>query len=189
MFLKKNLKKFPLHEILKNFIAKKIDTNILLHTKFIFITFHIHQIHFSCGPQGGGPVAFSTAIITWCKLYASYYLFGAESLFNLAVLDCVKPDIDQVASVVYCMIEWKLKRRQIKLFEVTTQNAGRQTSIQNFQLRNPDGTAQLQQAQQFKGNTSAATSGLHCNLMLHTTVQSVFVTPFTIWLQQGNHQR
>jgi hypothetical protein len=36
---------------------------------------------------------------------------------------------------------------------------------------------------------STATSGLHCNRMLHTTVQSVFVTPFTIWLQQGNHQR
>jgi hypothetical protein len=33
-------------------------------------------------------------------------LFGAESLFYLAVLDCVKPDIDQVASVVYCMIEF-----------------------------------------------------------------------------------
>jgi hypothetical protein len=29
----------------------------------------------------------------------------------------------------------------------------------------------------------------HCNLMLYTTVQSVFVTPFTIWLQQGNQQR
>jgi hypothetical protein len=25
--------------------------------------------------------------------------------------------------------------------------------------------------------------------MLHTRVQSVFVTPFTIWLQQGNQQR
>jgi hypothetical protein len=23
---------------------------------------------------------------------------------------------------------------------------------------------------------------------IHTTVQSVFVTPFTIWMQQGNHQ-
>jgi hypothetical protein len=35
---------------------------------------------------------------------------------------------------------------------------------------------------------STATSGLHCNYMLHTMVQSVFVTltPFTIWLQQGN---
>jgi hypothetical protein len=75
----------------------------------------IIYIYFSCGPQGGGPVAFSTAIIIWCKLYASYYLFGAESLFYLAVLDCFKPDIDQVASVVYCMIEWKLKRQQINL--------------------------------------------------------------------------
>ena len=36
---------------------------------------------------------------------------------------------------------------------------------------------------------STATSGLHCNRMLHTMVQSVFVTPFTIWLQQGNQQR
>jgi hypothetical protein len=35
---------------------------------------------------------------------------------------------------------------------------------------------------------STATSGLHCNRMLHTMVQSVFVTPFTIWLQQGNQQ-
>jgi hypothetical protein len=52
----------------------------------------------------------------------SYYLFGAESLFNLAVLDCVKPDIDQVASVVYCMIEWKLKRQQIKLLSWHTVN-------------------------------------------------------------------
>jgi hypothetical protein len=38
-------------------------------------------------------------------------------------------------------------------------------------------------------NNSTATSGLDCNRMLHTMVQSVFVTPFTIWLQQGNHQR
>jgi hypothetical protein len=36
---------------------------------------------------------------------------------------------------------------------------------------------------------STATSGLHCNRMLHTMVQSVFVTPFTIWLQQGNHHQ
>jgi hypothetical protein len=36
---------------------------------------------------------------------------------------------------------------------------------------------------------STATSGLHSNRMLHTMVQSVFVTPFTIWLQQGNQQR
>jgi hypothetical protein len=35
---------------------------------------------------------------------------------------------------------------------------------------------------------STETSGLHCNCMLHTTVQSGFSTPFTIWLQQGNHQ-
>jgi hypothetical protein len=66
----------------------------------------MHTIIFPMTPRRGGPVAFSTAIITWCKLSASYYLFGAESLFYLAVLDCVKPDIDQVASVVYCMIEW-----------------------------------------------------------------------------------
>jgi hypothetical protein len=25
--------------------------------------------------------------------------------------------------------------------------------------------------------------------MLHTMVQSIFVTPFTIWLQQGNQHR
>jgi hypothetical protein len=36
---------------------------------------------------------------------------------------------------------------------------------------------------------STATSGLNCNHMLHTMVQSVFVTPFTIWLQQGNHHQ
>jgi hypothetical protein len=36
---------------------------------------------------------------------------------------------------------------------------------------------------------STATPGLHRNCMLHTMVQSVFATPFTIWLQQGNHQR
>jgi hypothetical protein len=30
---------------------------------------------------------------------------------------------------------------------------------------------------------STATSGLHSNRMLHTMVQSVFITPFTIWLQ------
>jgi hypothetical protein len=36
---------------------------------------------------------------------------------------------------------------------------------------------------------STATSGLHCNRMLHTQAQSVFITPFTIWLQQGNQQR
>jgi hypothetical protein len=35
---------------------------------------------------------------------------------------------------------------------------------------------------------STATSGLHCNHMLHTTVQSVFVTPFTIWLQQDEQR-
>ncbi len=73
-------------------------------------------------PRGGRPVAFSTAIIIWCKLYASYYLFGAESLCYLAVLDCVKPDIDQVASVVYCTIEWKLKRQQNKLLSQHTVN-------------------------------------------------------------------
>jgi hypothetical protein len=47
-----------------------------------------------------------------------------------------------------------------------------------FQLRNPDGTAQLQQAQQFQDNTITATSGLHCNRMLHIMVQSVFVLFF-----------
>ncbi|EFX77688.1 hypothetical protein DAPPUDRAFT_105963 [Daphnia pulex] len=36
---------------------------------------------------------------------------------------------------------------------------------------------------------STATSGLHCNRMLHTMVQSAFVTPFTIWLQQDERQR
>jgi hypothetical protein len=36
---------------------------------------------------------------------------------------------------------------------------------------------------------STATSELHCNHMLHTMVLSVFVTPFTIWLQQGIQQR
>ena len=127
-----------------------------MHTKFIFITFHIHQIHFSCGPQGGGPVAFSTAIITWCKLYASYYLFGAESLFNLAVLDCVKPDIDQVASVVYCMIEWKLKRRQIKLFEITIQNTGKQTTTQKFSSQEPRWNSSATTAQQLLDYTATA---------------------------------
>ncbi len=38
-------------------------------------------------------------------------------------------------------------------------------------------------------STATSGSGLHCNHMLHTMVQSVFVTPFTIWLQQGNQQR
>jgi hypothetical protein len=47
-----------------------------------------------------------------------------------------------------------------------------------FQLRNPDGTAQLQQAQQFQDNTITATSGLHSDRMLHTMVQSVFVLFF-----------
>jgi hypothetical protein len=37
---------------------------------------------------------------------------------------------------------------------------------------------------------SSATSGSHCNHILHTMVQeSVFVTPLAIWLQQVNHQR
>ena len=71
---------------------------------FIFIIF-IYIYIFPVTPRGGGPVAFSTVIITRCKLDASYYLFGAESLFYLAVLNCFKPNIDQVASVVYCMIE------------------------------------------------------------------------------------
>jgi hypothetical protein len=44
------------------------------------------------------------------------------------------------------------------------------------------------QMQQLSYN-GTATPGLHCNCMLHTKAQSVFVTPFTIWLQQGNHQR
>jgi hypothetical protein len=57
----------------------------------------------------------------------------------------------------------------------------------NFQVKNPDGTAQLQQ--QFQDNTSTATSGLLCNHMLHTMVQSIFITPFTIWLQHGDQQR
>jgi hypothetical protein len=35
---------------------------------------------------------------------------------------------------------------------------------------------------------STATSGLHCNHMLHAIDHSVFATPFTIWLQQGNQQ-
>jgi hypothetical protein len=38
-------------------------------------------------------------------------------------------------------------------------------------------------------STATSSSGLHCNHMLHTMVQSVFVTPFTIVLQQGNQQR
>ena len=105
-------------------------------------------------PRGRGPVAFSTAIITWCKLYASYYLFGAESLFYLAVLDCVKPDIDQVASIVYCMIEWKLERQQIKLLSQHTVNTaiswhGWKRQHKNFEVRNSDGTAQLQQHSNF----------------------------------------
>jgi hypothetical protein len=48
-------------------------------------------------------------------------------------------------------------------------------------------------SQEPRWNSSATTaqllSGLRCNRMLHTKAQSVFVTPFTIWLQQGNHQR
>jgi hypothetical protein len=143
----------------------------------------IFIIYFSCGPQGGGPVAFSTAIITWCKLCASYYLFGAESLFNLAVLDCVKPDIDQVASVVYCMIEWKLKRQQIKLLSLHTVNT------EQFHGMDENDNTKIwksgTQMEQLSYNITA-TSGLHCNRMLHTMVQSVFITPFTIWLKQGN---
>jgi hypothetical protein len=77
---------------------------------------------------------------------------------------------------------WKLKRRQIKLFEITIQNTGKQTT-QKFSSQEPRWNSSATTAQQFKGNTSAATSGLHCNLMLHTTVQSVFVTPFPIQLQ------
>jgi hypothetical protein len=69
-----------------------------------------------------------------------------------------------------------------------TQNTGRQTTTQKFSSQEPIWNSSATTAQQFKGNTSTATSGLHCNLMLHTTVQSVFVTPFTIWLQQGDQQ-
>ncbi|EFX76503.1 hypothetical protein DAPPUDRAFT_107003 [Daphnia pulex] len=36
---------------------------------------------------------------------------------------------------------------------------------------------------------STATSGLHCNRMQHTMFQSVFITPFTIWLQQDGMRR
>ncbi len=109
---------------------------IFIRIFYCFQNYFLYSDIFPVTPRGRGPVTYSTAIITWCKLCASYYLFGAESLFNLAVLDCVKPDIDQVASVVYCMIEWKLKRRQIKLFEVTTQNTGRQTT-QKFSSQEP----------------------------------------------------
>jgi hypothetical protein len=152
-FWKKNLKKLPLHKVVKNYQEILLET--IYFTWFLFITvffsnFIILSYIFFLWPPGGGPVAFSTALITWCKLYASYYLFGTESLFDLAVLDCVKPDIDQVASVVYCMIEWKLKRRQIKLFEITIQNTGRQTTTQKFSSQEPRWNSSGTTAQQFQ---------------------------------------
>jgi hypothetical protein len=73
-------------------------------------------------------------------------------------------------------------------FNAATQNiTGRAISYGMDENTNTKMFKSGTQMQQLSYN-STATSGLHCNHMLHTTVQFVFVTPFTIWLQQGNHQ-
>ncbi len=72
-------------------------------------------------------------------------MFGAESLFYLAVLDCVKPDIDQVASVVYCMIDENSKDDRSNYLKSQYKILAGKQQHKNFQVRNPDGTAQLQQ--------------------------------------------
>ncbi|EFX89632.1 hypothetical protein DAPPUDRAFT_303017 [Daphnia pulex] len=83
----------------------------------------------------------------------------------------------------------KTQKTTDQIFNAATQNiTGRAISYgmdenantKNVEVRNPDATAQLQQHSNF-----------WITLQPHATsmVQSVFVTPFTIWLQQGNHQR
>jgi hypothetical protein len=74
-------------------------------------------------------------------------------------------------------------------FNTATQNiTGRAIS---YCMDENDNTKFLKSGTQMEqlSYNSTATSGLHCNRIQHTTVQSVFVTPFTIWLQQGNHHQ
>ena len=65
----------------------------------------VHYQDFILWPPGGGACGFPNRDNNILHKASSYYLFGAECLFCLAVVDCVKPDIDQIASIVYCMNE------------------------------------------------------------------------------------
>ena len=50
-------------------------------------------------PHTGGPVAFSTAIITYRLLFD-----WCRKLFDLAVVDCITPDhVGSGCAIVYCM--------------------------------------------------------------------------------------
>ena len=50
-------------------------------------------------PHTGGPVAFSTAIITYRLLFV-----WCRKLFDLAVVDCITPDhVGSGCAIVYCM--------------------------------------------------------------------------------------
>jgi hypothetical protein len=82
----------------------------------------------------------------------------------------------------------KTQKTTDQTFNAATQNiTGRAIS---YGMDENDNTKFLKSGTQMEqlSYNSTATSGLHCNHIQHTTVQSVFVTPFTIWLQQGNHQ-
>jgi hypothetical protein len=69
------------------------------------------------------------------------------------------------------------------LNSATQNNTGRAISWHNDNTKILKSGTQMEQL----SYNSTATSGLHCTRMLHTKTHSVFVTPFTIWLQQGNH--
>jgi hypothetical protein len=80
----------------------------------------------------------------------------------------------------------KTQKTTDQTFNAATQNiTGRAIS---YGMDENDNTTFLKSGTQMEqlSYNSTATSGLHCNRIQHTTVQSVFVTPFTIWLQQGN---
>jgi hypothetical protein len=82
----------------------------------------------------------------------------------------------------------KTQKTTDQTFNAATQNiTGRAIS---YGMDENDNTKFLKSGTQMEqlSYNSTATSGLHCNCIQYTTVQSVFVTPFTIWLQQGNHQ-
>jgi hypothetical protein len=83
----------------------------------------------------------------------------------------------------------KTQKTTDQTFNTATQNiTGRAIS---YSMDENDNTKFLKSGTQMEqlSYNSTATSGLHCNHIQHTTVQSVFDTPFTIWLQQGNHHQ
>jgi hypothetical protein len=112
LVFEKNFKKIPPYIVFKKFLREVLLEYFIPTIYFIRIFYFIQNLFYNTyihlffmWPPGGGACRFLYRDNNMMQVICKLLFVGAESLFYLAVLDCVKPDIDQVASVVYCMIE------------------------------------------------------------------------------------